>query len=30
MVVCGTGWNGVKELIHGGLPWGHATLAGSG
>ena len=26
----GIGWNGVMELIPGGLPWGHATVAGSG
>ena len=25
-----TGWIGALGLIHGGLPWGHAALAGSG
>ena len=30
MTVCDTGWNGVMRLIHGGLPWGYATLAGWG
>ena len=27
---CDTGWIEALGLIHGGLPWGHTTLAGSG
>ena len=30
MGACDTGWVGAMGLIHGGLPWGHTTLAGSG
>ena len=30
MGACDIGWTGAMGLIHGGTPWGHATLAGSG